>query len=236
MTSNGFGVVANIINTNTTILQSNQDSSTNAAGGSVSTSITGIRSDYAVTTQHLGEAAGTTVLNSSGFSANFAMHSKTTYLSGGNSFIGQATDSGFGQTIKFKVSSATQFKANLSGIITTAHRAYQPSGPMGSFFLIFRLYGSGVGYLFNSEVQNSGALSNVPFSQMVSLMPGVDYELTLNAACNAGTVNYASNEAGPGAYGETAFNGAYSLQAVPEPATAAFLVVALGAMALRRRS
>lgn len=236
VSSHTYYAVANIIDTNGGVLASNSDSGSLLSGGSVATSITGTRSDYGVTTEHFGESALTAAASGGGISGSGSAHSRTTYVSGGNSFIGQATDSGFGQTVRFMVGSSGLYKANLEGIITTFHHSYEPDGPAGSFFYIFRLYSPVSGYLFNSEVQNSSTLANVPFTQTLTLTTGVEYELTYVGACNGRTVNYASQQAGSGAFGETAFEGSFSLQPVPEPTTIGMVGMGLAAAARRRKA
>ncbi len=235
VTSHTYYAYANIINTTTSIITGNSDSGSLIPGGSVGTSITGVRSDNGVTTEHLGESSLNAATNSNGMSGSGYAHSKTTYLSGGNSFISQATDSGFGQTVQFTVASAQTYNASLNATITKFNRAYQPDGPVGSFFYIFRLLKVGQGFLFNYDVQNSLTLPNLPFNQSVLLTPGEQYELSFIGACNGTTINFAVPQAGAGAFGETEFNGSYSLQAVPEPATVLLLGTGLAAVLARRK-
>lgn len=227
-----YGAYANITDTNNNVLDSGGNNGSLLTGGTGTGTITGTRSDYNVTTAHQGDSNYSLSVGPSGIASSGSARSRTTYLNGGNSYLGQQTVSGFGGTILFEVDTTEQYFADLTGSVDTYHRAYEPGGPVGSFFNYFRLFAPGTGYLFYSQALNVSDLVNLPFSQEVTLSPGITYSLEFAAASSGVTVNYASSQAGPGAFGETAFTEGFTFAVVPEPGLVAMLP--LGLIALRR--
>jgi hypothetical protein len=229
-----YSAYSNLIETiGNSVLDSQGNNGTALAGGTVSANNSGTRSDAGVTTAHLGASTITQAVTPFSLSATGSSSSKTTYLSGGNSFQGQGTVSGFGARIDFTVDSSDLYEVNLTGVINTFHRAYEPFGPAGAFFNYLRLIENGNNFLIFSQSFNSATLANIPFSTTLTLNPGVNYRLEFETASSGVTVNFADSNAGPGAYGETGYNIGYSLAVVPEPGTIS--VLGLGMLfALRR--
>jgi hypothetical protein len=230
----GYSSFAQIRDTNNNVIVEDGTGGTLLAGGPSSGTISGTRSDNGVTTQHAGSANHTVAIGPGGISGSGSANSRTTYIGGANEYISQQTVSGFGSTIDFTVNATQQYVATLTGAVTAYHRAYEPDGPAGSFFSVFRLSGNNSpGYLFDNSVLNVPTLTNVPFTQTVTLTPGVAYRLEFSTASTGNTIRYTIPEAGPGEYSETGYTQAFSLTAVPEPGVLPALM-GLGAAGMSR--